>query len=119
DRRFRPIFERAQALDVPIYLHPGAPHPNAAVYYEEYRATYPSLPGAAWGYTIDTAGQALRRVLSGLCDELPPLQVIVAHLGEGLPFLVDRVDEALNRGPQKIAFKETFCRNFYVTTSGH
>ena len=119
DRRFRPIFERAQALDVPIYLHPGAPHPSASVYYQEYRDRFPGLTGAAWGYTIDTAGQALRLILSGLFDELPRLQVILGHLGEGLPFLVDRVDEALNRGANKIAFKETFCRNFHVTTSGN
>jgi predicted TIM-barrel fold metal-dependent hydrolase len=119
DRRFRPIFERAQALDVPVYLHPGPPHPNATVYYQEYVAAFPGLNGAAWGYTIDTAGQALRLVLSGLFDELPRLQVIVGHLGEALPYLLDRVDEALNRGPNKIAFKETFCRNFHVTTSGN
>jgi predicted TIM-barrel fold metal-dependent hydrolase len=119
DRRFRPIFERAQALDVPIYLHPGAPHPNAAVYYEEYRATFSGLSGAAWGYTIDTASQALRLILSGLFDELPRLKVILGHLGEGLPYLLDRVDEALNRGENKIAFKDTFCRNFWLTTSGH
>jgi predicted TIM-barrel fold metal-dependent hydrolase len=119
DRRFRPIFERAQALDVPMYLHPGAPHPSAAVYYQEYLDRFPGLTGAAWGYTIDTAGQAMRLILSGLFDELPRLQVIVGHLGEGLPFLVDRVDEALNRGANKIAFKDTFCRNFHVTTSGN
>jgi 2,3-dihydroxybenzoate decarboxylase len=119
DRRFRPIFERAQALDVPIYLHPGAPHANAAVYYEDYRAAFPSLTGAAWGYTIDTAGQALRLILSGLFDDLPRLKIVIGHLGEGLPFLVDRVDEALNRGATKIAFKQTFCRNFWVTTSGN
>jgi 2,3-dihydroxybenzoate decarboxylase len=119
DRRFRPIFERAQALDVPIYLHPGVPHPSAAVYYEEYRAAFPGLGGAAWGYTIDTAGQALRLILSGLFDELPRLAIVLGHLGEGLPFLVDRVDEALNRGANKIAFKDTFCRNFWLTTSGH
>src|SRR5215469_14811073 len=27
DKRFWPIFERAQALDVPLYIHPGIPHP--------------------------------------------------------------------------------------------
>ena len=27
DRRFRPIFERAVDLDVPLYIHPTPPHP--------------------------------------------------------------------------------------------
>lgn len=118
DPRFRPVFARAEALGVPIYLHPGQPHPNAAVYYEDYAARFPALGSAAWGFTIDMAGQALRLVLSGLFDELPRLQVILGHLGEGIPFLLDRVDEALNRGPNKIAFRETFCRHFHLTTSG-
>ena len=26
DKRFWPIYERAAALDVPLYLHPGTPH---------------------------------------------------------------------------------------------
>jgi len=121
DRRFWPIFERAQALDVPIYLHPGPPHPAMVeAYYADYLTDFPWLNSAAWGYTIDTATQALRLVLSGLFDEYPRLKIILGHQGEGIPFLVDRVDEALKRpGNKPISFKETFCRNFYITTSGH
>jgi predicted TIM-barrel fold metal-dependent hydrolase len=121
DRRFWPIFERAQALDVPIYLHPGPPHRQmVAAYYADYLDDFPSLDSAAWGYTIDTANQALRLILSGLFETYPRLNIIIGHMGEGLPFLVDRIDEALGRpGNKSVAFKETFCRNFYVTTSGH
>ena len=37
DKRFWPIFERAQALDVPIYLHPRIPHPAVIeAYYKDY-----------------------------------------------------------------------------------
>jgi predicted TIM-barrel fold metal-dependent hydrolase len=121
DRRFWPIFERAQALDVPIYLHPGPPHPAMAeAYYADYLADFPFLNSAAWGFTIDTATQALRLILSGLFEEYPRLKIILGHQGEGIPFLVDRIDEALKRpGNKPISFKETFCRNFYITTSGH
>lgn len=121
DRQFWPIFERAQALDVPIYLHPGPPHPGAAeAYYQDYVADFPWLTSAAWGYTIDTASQALRMILSGLFDDFPRLQIILGHLGEGLPFLLDRMDEALKReGNKPIEFKKTFCDHFYVTTSGN
>ena len=76
------------------------------------------LTSAAWGYTIDTANQAMRLILSGLFDRYPDLKVILGHLGEGLPFLLDRMDEALNRGARPVAFKQTFCDHFYVTTSG-
>ena len=118
--RFHPIFERAQALDVPIYIHPGPPHEAvAAAYYGDYLKDFPSLASAAWGFTIDTASQILRMILSGMFDKYPKLKIIVGHLGEGMPFLVDRVDEAVNRGPKQVAFKEIFCNNFWITTSGH
>jgi 2,3-dihydroxybenzoate decarboxylase len=121
DKRFWPIFERAQALDVPIYLHPGPPHTGMVeAYYADYLADFPNLNSAAWGYTIDTASHVVRLILSGLFEAYPRLKIILGHMGEGLPFLVDRIDEALSRpGNKPVAFKETFCRNFYVTTSGH
>lgn len=121
DRQFWPIFERAQALDVPIYLHPGPPHTGMVqAYYADYVDDFPNLNSAAWGYTIDTATQAVRMILSGLFEAYPRLKIILGHMGEALPFLVDRIDEAIRRpGNKPVAFKETFCRNFYITTSGH
>jgi predicted TIM-barrel fold metal-dependent hydrolase len=118
-KKFWPIYERAQTLDVPIYIHPGPPHPAMVqAYYADYLDRFPGLNSAAWGFTIDTATQVVRLILSGLFDEYPRLKIIVGHLGEGLPFLVDRVDESLNRA-RPIAFKETFLEHFWITTSGH
>ncbi len=118
---FWPIYERAQHLDVPIYIHPGPPHPAMIqAYYADYLADFHALNSAAWGYTIDTANQVVRMILSGLFDAYPDLKIIIGHMGESLPFLVDRVDEALKRpGNKPIEFKQTFCQNFYITTSGH
>jgi 2,3-dihydroxybenzoate decarboxylase len=120
DERFWPIFEKAQELDVPIYIHPGPPHPAVAeAYYADYLDRFPGLNSAAWGFTIDTANQALRLILSGLFDAFPRLKLILGHLGEGLPFMVDRIDESLNRGANKVRFKDLFCEHFWITTSGH
>jgi 2,3-dihydroxybenzoate decarboxylase len=121
DPKFWPIYERAAALDVPIYIHPGPPHPAVAeAYYQDYVAGFPWLNSAAWGYTIGTANQAMRMILSGLFDEFPNLKVILGHLGEGLPFLLDRMDESFKRpGSKPMEFKQTFCEHFYVTTSGN
>jgi 2,3-dihydroxybenzoate decarboxylase len=59
-------------------------------------------------------------ILSGLFDAYPNLKIIIGHMGESIPFLVDRIDEALKRpGNKPIEFKQTFCQNFYITTSGH
>jgi len=120
DQRFWPIFERAQALDVPIYLHPAIPHPAIiATYLKEYYEKYPGLLNAGWGFTIETATAGIRMVLSGVFDAYPNLKIILGHLGETLPYLVWRIDHALSRpGNAPVSFRERFCKHFYVTTSG-
>jgi predicted TIM-barrel fold metal-dependent hydrolase len=120
DKRFWPIFERAQALDMPIYLHPSAPHPAVVdVYYKDYLADFPALSAAAWGFMVETATEAIRLVLSGLFTAYPDLKIILGHMGEAIPFALWRIDNSLNRaGNKPIHFKDEFCSHFYVTTSG-
>ena len=119
-QKFWPIFARAEALDVPIYLHPALPHPAVtAAYYQDYVQDFPMVVRPAWGYTVETATQAIRLVLSGLFDAHPKLKIILGHLGETLPFLVWRIDQALSRPGQKpLSFRKIFTNNFWVTTSG-
>ena len=72
DKRFWPIFERAAALDVPLYMHPSLPHPAVIeAYYKDYVQQYPSLLRAAWGFTVETATQGVRLVLSGVATPIP------------------------------------------------
>jgi predicted TIM-barrel fold metal-dependent hydrolase len=121
DQRFWPIFERAQALDVPLYVHPAVPH-SAVVeaYYQDYLAEFPTLRTAAWGFTVETATQGIRLVLSGVFDAYPNVKIILGHMGEGLPFLLWRIDHALSRpGNRSVSFREQFSQHFYITTSGN
>jgi predicted TIM-barrel fold metal-dependent hydrolase len=120
DKRFWPIYERAQALDVPIYIHPGVPHPAVIdAYYRDYIDKYPSLLRAAWGFTVETATQGVRMVLSGVFDAYPGLKIILGHLGEGLPFYLWRISMGLARdGRGGKSFRDVFCEHFYITTSG-
>src|SRR5882672_12888015 len=98
DPRFWPIFERAAALDVPLYMHPSIPDPRVIeVYYKDYVEKFPTILRAAWGFTVETATQGVRLVLSGVFDSYPRLKIIVGHLGEGLPFSLWRIDMALQR----------------------
>lgn len=119
--RFRPIFQAADALDVPIYLHPANPNPVVAdAYYNDYAKTYPMVIRPAWGFTVETATQAIRLVLSGVFNECKNLQIILGHFGETLPFLLWRINQALSRpGQDEMRFREIFCTHFHVTTSGH
>jgi predicted TIM-barrel fold metal-dependent hydrolase len=122
DKRFWPIYERAQALDVPIYLHPSVPMPAVMdAYYKDYAKDFPMVVRAAWGYTVETATLAIRMVLSGVFDAYPKLKIVLGHLGETLPFLVWRVDQALARpgAAKPMSFRDLFCGHFYITTSGN
>lgn len=120
--RFTPLFEMAQALDVPIYLHP-APPPEAA-----RNAYFGDLPGnlgfllstAAWGWHVETGLHCLRLIASGLFDRLPKLNIISGHMGEALPFYLDRADAFLAQGTKHLRrpVSEYFREHFYITTSG-
>ena len=120
-KRFWPIFARAEKLDVPIYLHPSLPKAEVmAAYYDDYAKDFPMVARPAWGYTVETATQAIRLVLSGVFEAHPRLKIILGHLGETLPFLVWRIDQALARpGGTPLSFRDVFCNNFWITTSGN
>lgn len=125
DKFYRAIFETAQALDVPIYLHPRTPSPGMISPYSSY-----GLEGAGWGFAAETSLHAMRLILGGLFDELPRLKIILGHLGEGLPFWLSRIDSrfanktwtdldhsgSLRR--LKKAPSEYIKDNFYIATSG-
>ena len=124
DKRFWPIFERAQALDVPIYVHPGRPHPAVIeAYYKDYTEKYPVILSSGWAFTVEIATSGLRLVLSGVFDAYPNLKIILGHLGESLPFSLWRIDHAFSKPARPdspaVAFRDIFCEHFYITTSGN
>ena len=121
DKRFWPIYARAEKLDVPIYLHPAHPQPDVQrIYYDDYVKDFPMVARPAWGYTVETATLAIRLILSGVFERHPKLKIILGHLGETLPFLIWRIDHALKRpGQRSMSFRDIFCNNFYITTSGN
>ncbi|GAB7545906.1 amidohydrolase family protein [Cupriavidus sp. 8B] len=117
DPAYDVFWERMQALDVPMYLHPTdafvAPH----VY-----AGHPEISGAAWGWGVETASHALRLVFGGVFDRFPRLKLILGHMGEGLPFQRWRFDSrfAVYSHGIKLAKKpsEYIGSNIVITTSG-
>jgi uncharacterized protein len=94
DRIFWPILERAATLRVPIYLHPTQPpEPVLAASYGGFapEVTY-MFASAGWGWHIETGVHVLRMILGGVFDRFPDLQIIIGHMGEALPFMLERVD---------------------------
>jgi hypothetical protein len=98
DEFFWPILERAEALQVPLHIHPTPP-PQAVIeasYVGNYAPEVTErLASAAWGWHIETATHILRLILSGAFDRYPRLQLVVGHLGEALPFMLPRLNRNL------------------------
>jgi len=69
DKRFRPIFERAVDLDVPLYIHPTPPHPAVQ---EAYFKEYPALAVAPLGFTLETLTHTFRLIVSASTFGLRP-----------------------------------------------
>jgi len=97
DKFFWPILERAEALDVPIYLHPTVPpEPVVDALYGGFSpAVSAAFAGSGWGWHIETAVHLVRMILGGVFDKFPKLQVVVGHLGEGIPFMLPRLNRNL------------------------
>jgi predicted TIM-barrel fold metal-dependent hydrolase len=123
DPRFAPIFETAERLAVPIYLHP-APPPRAVQ--DAYFSGLPEPFGmllsiAGWGWHTETGLHCLRLIVAGVFDRFPGLQVIIGHMGEDLPYSLARANAVLSQasGRLKRSVAEAFHANFHVTTSGY
>jgi gamma-resorcylate decarboxylase len=120
-QQYWPFWGVVEKLDVPFYLHPRNPLPKDAAIYEGHRW----LMGPAWAFGQETAVHALRLMGSGLFDKYPNLQIVLGHMGEGLPFSIWRVDyhNAWVKFPQPYPAKkkigEYFSQNFHITTSGN
>jgi predicted TIM-barrel fold metal-dependent hydrolase len=119
--QYRGFWRALAGLDVPFYLHPRPPMPGISPLYDGHSWLF----GPTWSFAAETALHALRLIGSGLFDELPRLQIILGHLGEGLPFYLWRIDNRNNwmKAPHKYAAQKRvadyFRANFHLTTSGH
>lgn len=115
---YLPFWERVAALDVPVYLHPGALADQPAMF-----AGRPELNGPVWAWTVETATHALRLVFGGTFTRFPTVKVILGHMGETLPYLLWRLDSrrACDLGVDlREEEKPSFLirRNIAITTSG-
>src|SRR6266487_2515390 len=115
DRSLDPFWERAQALEALIYLHPADPVTPAPVL-----DGYKGLRRATWEWTFETGSHALRIVFGGVFDRFPKAKLALGHLGETLPFLLWRFDSRAKLYGIKLAkLPSDYIReNILVTTSG-
>jgi gamma-resorcylate decarboxylase len=120
-KAYWPFWAEVERLDVPFYLHPRNPLAKDAAIYEGHRW----LLGPSWAFGQETAVHALRLMGSGLFDAHPKLNVVIGHMGEGLPYSMWRIDNhnkwmrVQNSYPAKRKIADYFRENFYITTSGN
>lgn len=119
DPELRVVWEYAEGLDVPLYLHPANGMDTAHVL-----SGHPELIGPMWSWGTDTASHALRLVFGGVFDDFPEAKLLLGHMGEGLPYVLWRLDSRWgfhNHNGIELARgvpSEYLRHNLYVTTSG-
>jgi 5-carboxyvanillate decarboxylase len=123
DQKFWPIFEAAEALDLPIYIHPNTP-PKAMI----GPMLEAGLDGAIFGFGVETGMHLLRVITAGVFDRFPKLNIIVGHMGEALPYWMYRLDYMHAAGvraaryecmkPLKKKVSDYLRENVYITNSG-
>jgi len=115
---YLPLFQKAAELGVFIYLHPTLPHFGGL---GQYGFT---LAGPGAGFTVDTMLAVLKLIVSGVFDKVPETRLLLGHLGEAIPFLLERIDNRINFLPNpSLKNRENpsyyFKNNIMVTTSGN
>jgi 5-carboxyvanillate decarboxylase len=121
--QFWPLLEAAEALNVPIYLHPNTPPPDMIKPFLDA-----GLDGAVFGFGVETGLHMLRIITAGLFDRFPKLQFIIGHAGEALPFWLYRLDYMhgatvkAKRYPNLLPLRHPVSHylrnNVYITNSG-
>jgi predicted TIM-barrel fold metal-dependent hydrolase len=120
DEKYWPVFEKAQEMDVPIYIHPTFASEEML---EHYKGNYPTqialaLSAFGWGWHAETGHHILRLYAAGVFDRFPKLKIIIGHMGEMLPFQMERCIRVSQYMGKSRGLKDVWKDNIYVTTSG-
>jgi 2,3-dihydroxybenzoate decarboxylase len=120
DKSYYPLWESAQANNALISMHITDPTPDQMKSYKDY----PLLSGPTWSWGVEAATHALRIIVGGIFDLFPNASLVLGHMGEGLPYLLGRLEEGAriiagkDTGTMKKRFIDYMRNNVYITTSG-
>jgi len=81
---YRPFFEEANRMKLCILLHPMLPSDTEP--FREY------VLGPIIGFPFDTTLAVARMCYDGLLRDFPDIRWIIAHIGGGVPYLMERMD---------------------------
>ncbi|KAI1268837.1 hypothetical protein F5Y18DRAFT_169270 [Xylariaceae sp. FL1019] len=118
---YMPLWETAQELDVPLYLHPTFPSK------EQTQASYSgnfsddkalAISAFGWGWHSDVAVHILRLYAAGVFEKYPRVKIIIGHYGEMIPYMLDRVNKVMGHFNMPRSFRQVWDENIWITTSG-
>ncbi len=89
DAKFRPLFRRMAAHDLPIWVHPmrGPDFPDYAA-----EKTSQDEVWFSFGWPYETTACMTRLIYSGLFDELPQIKIISHHMGGMIPYFPAKIN---------------------------
>ena len=109
DPALRPFWKRAEALQVPVFVHPaGNPDPRL-----RRHSLLISL-----GQPLEEAYAQTSLIYDGVLDDCPNLKIAFAHGGGFIPYYSGRFDWIYRRGstPQLKHDFSTYLKSFYYET---
>ena len=131
-----PLYDLAEKLDVPIWIHPM--HPNKGIVVKDEKdfsdqRVFTNANDVAWTITrstfelpYETARSVTRLVFSPVLDNHPNIKFILHHLGSFIPYIYGRIhlqnDMLESRSPSGHGLKKPvldYYRMFYVDTAIH
>ncbi|MFG1644651.1 amidohydrolase family protein [Amycolatopsis sp. NPDC049252] len=117
---FWDIYEAAEDLRAPVYLHPSVPFPAVTEsYYRGFGTPVDDmLSTGAFGWHYDAGLTVLRMILAGVFDRFPGLQLILGHWGEVVLFYLDRVAAMDRLAGLRRPIAEYFRANIFITPGG-
>ncbi|MFF4489970.1 amidohydrolase family protein [Streptomyces sp. NPDC001544] len=117
---FWDIYEAAEDLRAPVYLHPSVPLPVVTeAYYQGFSEPVNSmLATGAFGWHYDAGLTVLRMIVAGVFDRFPDLQVILGHWGEVVLFYLDRIAALDKLTALRRPIAEYFRSNIFITPGG-
>jgi 2,3-dihydroxybenzoate decarboxylase len=117
DSKYWEIFEAAQAVAAPIYIHPREPAPKMVEPFIQYDLLRGDL-----GFGVEVAFHTQAIINAGVFDRFPDLKLVIGHGGEGIPYNLYRIDRThfVRRENERARNVPSYYmkRNVFVTNSG-
>ena len=121
---FLPLFERMQAFDLPILLHPRRTN-TTSDYTGEERSKF--LVYTNFGWPFETSLAMARLAFGGVLERCPNLKIITHHAGGMIPYFHKRIELAWDFNVQRMGYRHDgqtltkrpldYYRMFYCDTA--